>query len=496
MEKKNKPSVLQWIIPFAIPMIIVLIILFNFSVRTNTNAKESVSDDMFRSARRYAKEVVNELETVGRAVNSVCTMLEQDQTLDDEQIVALVRIVADCAEASRAELCNGEGNGVDQLGNKVSVGEEPYFQEIQISDSPFLYIEGEDDAAKRSILVVERVGKDERNFMLLYYPVEKFDSLLCEEDLESGAFLALIDSAGRILSASGSESKMIEGGNLLEAVQGADPEEAQRIRDAMAGNMQGAGSVKTGQESRTLYYAPLGKNQWGIILGVPQSHIDQLVGVQWKNTKGMLISLIVVFLVFCCFILVVDTIGRIRDNKQKKELENKADTDLLTGLNNKLATERKIKNYMAQNPKTQCMMFLLDVDNFKTVNDTMGHAFGDEVLSTLGEEISSIFRASDIIGRVGGDEFMIFLKAVATPEVIRKEARKVEDFFRDFHVGEQVKYAVHASIGVAVFPHEGVDFETLYKAADQGLYKAKRRGKNQLAFYDDKWGEVVEDDSI
>ena len=63
MEKKNKPSVLQWIIPFAIPMIIVLIILFNFSVRTNTNAKESVSDDMFRSAGRYAKEVVNELET-------------------------------------------------------------------------------------------------------------------------------------------------------------------------------------------------------------------------------------------------------------------------------------------------------------------------------------------------------------------------------------------------------------------------------------------------
>lgn len=140
------------------------------------------------------------------------------------------------------------------------------------------------------------------------------------------------------------------------------------------------------------------------------------------------------------------------------------------------------------------MMFLLDVDNFKTVNDTMGHAFGDEVLSTLGEEISSIFRASDIIGRVGGDEFMIFLKAVATPEVVRKEARKVEGFFQNFHVGEQAKYAVHASIGVAVFPHEGVDFETLYKAADQGLYKAKRRGKNQLAFYDDKWGEVREDD--
>ena len=138
------------------------------------------------------------------------------------------------------------------------------------------------------------------------------------------------------------------------------------------------------------------------------------------------------------------------------------------------------------------MIFLLDVDNFKTINDTMGHAFGDEVLSTLGEEISSIFRASDIIGRVGGDEFMIFLKGVPTREVVRKEAKKVEDFFKTFQVGENVKYAVRASIGVAVFPHEGTDFETLYKAADQGLYKAKRRGKGQLAFYEDAWGQGEE----
>ena len=82
---------------------------------------------------------------------------------------------------------------------------------------------------------------------------------------------------------------------------------------------------------------------------------------------------------------------------------------------------------------------------------------------------------------------MIFLKAVPTTEIIQKEAETVEDFFHGFRVGEKEKYDVRASIGVAVFPHDGVDFETLYKAADQGLYKAKRRGKNQLAFYEDKW---------
>ena len=72
---------------------------------------------------------------------------------------------------------------------------------------------------------------------------------------------------------------------------------------------------------------------------------------------------------------------------------------------------------------------------------------------------------------------------------IRKEAKKVETFFKGFQAGEYVKYAATASIGVAIFPQEGSDFETLYKAADQGLYKAKKRGKNQLAFYRDEWAQ-------
>lgn len=493
MEKKSKSSVLQWIVPFVVPMLIVVIILFNFSVKSNTAARQAVADDLCRSARRYAEELSDELETVGRVIESVCSMLEADQTLEEAQIVELVGIVADCTEASRVELCDMDGNGVDQSGNAVAIGDEGYFQDIQSSDSQLLYIEGDGAGEERSIVVVERIRRDDRSYMLLFYPVEKFDSLLSEEELNAGAFLALLDSGGRILSASGAESGILSGANLLETIQSDNPEAAEDLKVDIARGLLGMSDVEVSAESRILVYAPLGKNQWGIVLGVRQGYVDEVVGVQWKNTKTMVISLIFVIFVFSFFMMMIDIIGRIRDNQQKKELENKADTDLLTGLNNKLATERKIKNYMMQNPKTQSMMFLLDVDNFKTVNDTMGHAFGDEVLSAVGEEISAIFRASDIIGRVGGDEFMIFLKGVPNADIIRKEAKKVEDFFRSFQVGEDVKYSVHASIGVAIFPQEGADFETLYKAADQGLYKAKRRGKNQLAFFEDAWAQTEED---
>ena len=257
--------------------------------------------------------------------------------------------------------CDSEGNGIDEAGNKVSIGTEPYFEELRFSESSFLYIKRDDDEAQRSILVAERVDRGAGSFMVLYYPVEKFDSLLSEADLAAGAFLALVDSEGRVLSSSGSESRLLSGGNLLEAVQSADSEEAGGIRDAVTGGRQGTGSVRMDGESRILYYAPLDKNQWGIILGIPQSHVEKLIGAQWKNTKGMLISLIVVFLVFSCFTMVIDIIGRIRDNQQKKELENKADTDLLTVLGPQWFWIPAVPDTDSRSPPGGCCFSLSDV---------------------------------------------------------------------------------------------------------------------------------------
>ncbi|MBD5501291.1 MAG: GGDEF domain-containing protein [Lachnospiraceae bacterium] len=141
---------------------------------------------------------------------------------------------------------------------------------------------------------------------------------------------------------------------------------------------------------------------------------------------------------------------------------------------------------MEENPDALAMMFLLDIDNFKKINDTLGHAFGDEVLRTFGRTIGSIFRVTDIIGRTGGDEFTIFLKFLKSDENTLKEAEKLVKFFEGFQAGEYVKYSATASIGAAVFPADGENFDALYKAADTALYKAKKRGKNQLAFYDDR----------
>ena len=159
------------------------------------------------------------------------------------------------------------------------------------------------------------------------------------------------------------------------------------------------------------------------------------------------------------------------------------DTDLLTGLNNKMATERKIQEYIEQNPDKQCLFFLFDIDNFKKINDTLGHAFGDEVLRSLGQQLSNEFRVTDIIGRTGGDEFILFLKDIKDDEILEKEATRFANFFHSFQAGEYVKYSATSSIGATVYPRDAKDYHGLYTTADTALYEAKRQGKNRMVFY-------------
>ena len=485
MESQNRSAIASWIIPSVLFMIVVVVMLFNFSTKSSAEAADTVSRNIIKSTQSYGENFIHEIESLADISRPVRILLEQDAAWDTTRAVSMAEILASCTEAERIIICNGEGSGVDQFGEVVSVSSEEYFQNLQQNDS-LVYIYYEEQ-----IVVVERINREnETNYLLLFYPMSNFDSLMTKSDFDSNSFLTVVDSEGVIMGSAGAKnSKVLQGGNLMEAIKPQNADAARMIRNRLDNGSRGTTAVTVDGESCLLSYVPLGVNQWEIILGVSQSYVDKQVGLQWKNTKDMMLYLVIAIFAFLGMVVIINIISKIRNNEKKKELENKADTDLLTGLTNKLATERKIKDFMAQNPNSQSMLFILDVDNFKKINDTMGHAFGDEVLRSLGQQIGAIFRATDIIGRIGGDEFMIFLKGVSDDDSIRKEAKKVENFFRNFQAGEYVKYAATASIGVAIFPHEGNDFETLYKAADQGLYKAKKRGKNQLAFYRDEWME-------
>lgn len=480
MDNQNRSSVLQWLMPTTVMMVVVIIMLISFTHKANKEAENTVSKTLISNVESYGSNLLHDLEKIDSVELPIVAMLAKEGAKDTARVTELLQIAAQSAGVDEALYCDLNGQAINLEGQNVDLTGTAYFEMLSGASSPYIYVE-----EGKSVVVMERVSSDAaQGYLLLFYPMERFSNMLYKSGYDNGSFLVLVNTEGKILGLSGATNHpYVKDGNLLTAVDQIDKAAARSLRGRMNNGSRGNVDVNLGKEKDVLIFAPLGTNRWDLVLFVGNDYMERQVRYLRKNTSNMAMSLLIAIAVFFIVVMVINITSKFRSNAKKKELEDKADTDLLTGLNNKLATERKIKEYMANHPDTQSMLFIFDVDNFKKVNDTMGHAFGDEVLRSLGKQIGGIFRASDIVGRVGGDEFMVFLKGITTEENILKEAEKVETFFKGFQAGEYVKYKATASIGVAIYPQEGADFETLYKAADQGLYKAKKRGKNQLAFY-------------
>lgn len=175
------------------------------------------------------------------------------------------------------------------------------------------------------------------------------------------------------------------------------------------------------------------------------------------------------------------------EKKKSQKLLEKAERDTLTKLYNKGTLENLVEGCLANSKKgaVHCLM-IIDIDNFKTINDTLGHLFGDAVLTESAAKFQSLFYSTDMIGRIGGDEFMIFIKEIPDTVFIQKKAEQVLAIFRDILVEQNRDFKITCSIGIALAPTDGKTFQELYLKADHALYFAKTKGKDRYMLYDEK----------
>lgn len=168
------------------------------------------------------------------------------------------------------------------------------------------------------------------------------------------------------------------------------------------------------------------------------------------------------------------------EKSKKEELLRQAQHDSLTGLLNKKATENRIREQLASHPDSHFAMFMMDVDGFKQINDSLGHFSGDEVLSKLAEVLRSLFRQNDIVGRVGGDEFMVFINCDGEDEMLIKKSKQLLDAVSRQTIQENgSSIQLTLSIGISRSPENGSQFYELFRNADSALYRAKELGRNR-----------------
>ena len=159
---------------------------------------------------------------------------------------------------------------------------------------------------------------------------------------------------------------------------------------------------------------------------------------------------------------------------------------LCVDIYNKSTTEELIRNALSRN--TRGSLIMLDVDDFKSINDRLGHLFGDEFLKAFASKLKSVFRGTDIVGRYGGDEFLVFLNH-ADPALAKKKAETVLEQISTIEVPEIGK--VNSSIGIAIADLANNDYVHLIKQADSALYQAKNNGKNCVVLFEhDKMDET------
>ena len=188
-------------------------------------------------------------------------------------------------------------------------------------------------------------------------------------------------------------------------------------------------------------------------------------------------------------------VGKIVNIDEKKKelqyLKEMAVTDSATGVYNKQTTEELIKTFLnGEGKHGKHAMLIIDIDNFKGINDDYGHRAGDAVISALGIELNHIFRATDIKGRIGGDEFMILMKDIDEMDMIVSKAKVICQMFRNYELDENKQIGFSSSIGIAVYDLDGSTYEELYEAADRALYNCKNEQKGTYAFCKETDGRI------
>ncbi len=186
------------------------------------------------------------------------------------------------------------------------------------------------------------------------------------------------------------------------------------------------------------------------------------------------------------FAVLRQRITRLLDASQaEKHVRHLAYHDTLTGLPNRRTFMERLQQ-MVQEPRLEGSMvavMFLDLDRFKLVNDTMGHDFGDTLLREVTARIQETLRSSDLVSRLGGDEFTVILNNMKSPEVVARIAKKIcEQLSKPFQLGKQQVY-VTTSIGIALYPNDSKDVNTLVKYADTAMFQAKEQ-RNTFKFYE------------
>jgi diguanylate cyclase (GGDEF)-like protein len=482
-ENKIDGRVVRILIPIAILLVLILILLYNFGSASRQTAKSMVEDALLKETSDFAAQINDELDVMtrmGEAFRDMIILTPVNKAIDTLPIIGTL---CNNSDAYMVVYCDAEGVGLTQNGIKVNVSNDNFLDPENNHSQYYAYLQKENimqAEAVVSVIPIIKAGQVD-GYILMYYSVSRIRKIFARTPAFADAFFIFSVDDGLIITTEDITTPPPVGTTQLQLLAAMDPTlDPTPVQAAMANQQNFSLNLAIENDRRYAIYSPIGINDWYIAIGFEEAQYDQLLNDQWGSMRNLITYLLVVIFIFVFGVLGTMVLMRIFYLKHHRKLQKEVDLDLLTGLNNKMATERKIKQELIDHPETAAMLCILDLDNFKEINDSLGHVAGDDVLKIIGAMLRDRFGADHVVGRVGGDEFIIFSKAITSAAAAVDEMEILRDLIvAPMMIGE-TEVSVSVSIGAATYPADAADFKELYKIADKALYQAKKTGKNRL----------------
>lgn len=458
-----------------------LVFFFFVQKDVERNVQKTITNNVNRQSR-HLKSI---LETQYEYLDGVADYLGQAEELLSPGNMELIHMVCENSELERTCIVDQEGMAHYDTGEVKSVGFRRYFQE-GISGQRTLSdpLESRLDGATRVVLGVP-VYKDGQVIGVLggSYDVTALSQMLFEDIYDGRGFSMILMADGSVISCDneGILTGFDAEGNFIEYCQEhiENKTALEKMEQDFAEESSGYLQMTREQEKYYAAYVPLGYNSWMICYLVPADAAKGSYDFITQYEIYLLVAFILMVLVLFWNIL------RIAGKKQRA-LMRYAATDALTGLANKQSTEDGIQEWLAD-LDGQCRglqtFLIMDIDFFKSINDQYGHAVGDEVLRRIGQCLKSTFRQDDILGRIGGDEFVVLMKNISTVSSAEKKAKELLAKVRKIEITEMKGQKLTVSIGMSYAPNHGEGYLALYKHADMALYETKEQGRDGYTVY-------------
>lgn len=453
---------------FIITLVIGISIFFNV---VQSSIEKNSRETLITNVTQQSEHLNTILNINYSYLNVLAQELSKSEDLFSENNISLIKAFMENTDLNRTAIIDSDGNALYDNNVVKNVAHRRYFKEsMQGKQSLSDPLESSVDQQTRVILSVP-IYKNNQVIGVVggSYNVTKLGNMLFDDLFDGQGKSFIVDQDGNLIT----RDKKYEKKHNIKTIDNLfDICDEKEVKTDFNQQESDLIQIQT-KKNKSLYlaYSPLKINDWMICYIVPV-HVAQ-ESYTFITHYETLLATFLGLIVLSLMIYLAHS-----NSRENKYLIHLSEIDPLTSVFNKETTQKLIDQKL-KNHEHFCFL-ILDVDDFKSVNDNYGHAVGDKVLKNLSDLFKNHFRQTDIVGRIGGDEFIILIEDEHIAESrIQSLLKKVNEL----KIEELQDFKLSISVGMAFAPNNGTTFMELYRHADHALYQTKRTGKNNYKIY-------------